>query len=252
MAPVKFGLFKGRSKDHQEKPSTENLLQDNNSNYDVSGSPVPSTSKGLQEELLPASISMLTIDSDDDDIPSEKNSPIRRGSVGSRMDPQVNYELLQSQSSIGDVSTSLNEYDGEQYEMEELQHVDVDADSTTYDANSSELDITSITASNLSIYCASVKKAKKAKLKEEQKLRDIDMWKASNFEVMQNLLSRSGTSDEQIKWEAIATARGLCTLNDTCTCSDCKMPRYLVSFNDGDAGMAATPLLNAIADCTLQ
>ncbi|XP_014356801.2 uncharacterized protein LOC106709497 [Papilio machaon] len=257
MAPVKFGLFKARSKDHQEQPSTENLLQDNNSNYNVPGSPVPSTSKGLQEDLSPGSISMLTLDSDDDDddLPSERNSPVRRGSDACRMDAQINYELLKSQTSIGDVSSHFNEYDEvEQYEMEELQQsIDLDPDGTSCDANSSEFDITSITASDLSIYCASLKKPKKSKSKEEQQMRDFGMWQASNIEVMQNLLSRSGTTDEQIKWEAIATARGLCTLTDTCTCSDCTPAKYLVGFNDGDAGMAATPLFSAISvGCTLQ
>lgn len=31
MAPVKFGLFKARSRDYQEQPSTENLLHSSNS-----------------------------------------------------------------------------------------------------------------------------------------------------------------------------------------------------------------------------
>ncbi|CAH2056499.1 unnamed protein product, partial [Iphiclides podalirius] len=255
MAPLKFGLFKARSRDHQEQPSTENLLQNSNSSYNVPGSPIPSTSKGLQENLSAMSISMLTLDSDDDDI-SENNFPIRRGSGSSRVDEaQINYELLRSQASMdaASISTQHEDYDLEQYELDGVHNSDVEADGTSCDANSSEFDVTSITASDLSIYCASLKKPKKSRSKEERQWRDFDMWQASNIEVMQNLLSRSGTLDEQIKWEAIATARGLCTLTDSCTCSDCTTAKYLAGVSDGDGGLGAAPLFNAInVGCQIQ
>ncbi|XP_068622336.1 uncharacterized protein [Battus philenor] len=260
MAPGKFGLFKSRSRDHQEQPSTENLLQSSNSIYDVPGSPVPSTSKGLQEDTSPTSFAMLPyLDSDDDeDIPSESHSPARRGSESSKIEEaQINYELLKSQTSIEASSTSTLHEDFDHldpYELEEMQRQqELDPDGTSCDANSSEFDVTSISASDLSIYCASLKKPKKSKSKEEQQMRDLDMWQASNIEVMQNLLNRSGTLDEQIKWEAIATARGLCTLTDSCTCSDCTTAKYLAGVSDGDGGLGAAPLFNAInVGCSLQ
>lgn len=68
----------------------------------------------------------------------------------------------------------------------------------------------------------------------------------------QNLLSRSGTLDEQIKWEAIATARGLCTLKDNCTCGDCGRAKFLAGMNDGDGGMGAMAPVAISAGCCVQ
>lgn len=74
------------------------------------------------------------------------------------------------------------------------------------------------------------------------------------FLKFQNLLRKSGTVDEQLKWEAIATARGLCTLTDNCTCGDCKGCKYLAGVADGDGGLgAAPPLMGAFSvGCRLQ
>ncbi|CAG5053284.1 unnamed protein product [Parnassius apollo] len=237
MAPVKFGLFKARSRDHQEQPSTENLLQSSNSIDNVPGSPIPSTSKGLQESVSTISISMLSLDSDEDDIDDE---------------------FFKSQTSIDAASTRMinDDFDHlEHYELDGMhqhQNLEQDPDGTSCDANSSELDVASITASELSTYCASLKKPKKNRSKEERQLRDLGMWRASNIEVMQNLLSRSGTLDEQIKWEAIATARGLCTLTDSCTCHDCTTAKYLAGVADGDGGLGAAPLFGALVGCQIQ
>ncbi|KAL4712171.1 hypothetical protein ACJJTC_011032 [Scirpophaga incertulas] len=242
MAPVKFGLFKARSRE-QEQPSTENLLHSSHSSDNVMapGSPIPSTSYGKSEELCPADITALQLDSDDEDI---------------------NYQEFRNQSSVDATSTStLHDEDFDQihfYDDEEDEHtLAIDPDdgaSTSCDVNSLQFDETSLAASeDLSVYCGTLKKGKKSKSKEEQQLRDFDMWQASNLEVMENLLSRSGTLDEQIKWEAIATARGLCTLTDNCTCGDCTRAKYLAGVTDGDGGLGAAPLFSAISvGCCLQ
>jgi hypothetical protein len=64
--------------------------------------------------------------------------------------------------------------------------VDIDDASTSCDANSLQFDETSLAASeDLSVYCGTLKKGKKNKMKEEKQLRDFDMWQASNIEVME-------------------------------------------------------------------
>ncbi|XP_013195210.2 uncharacterized protein LOC106138577 [Amyelois transitella] len=247
MAPVKFGLFKARSRD-QEQPSTENLLISDT----TPSSPVPTTSKGLMEDLTPADIADLHIDSDDDEI-SEKPTSTRRISDCSRLeDNQMNYHPLQNQTSTDATSVStLQDLDENFFDnTDDL----IDDGATSCDAYSIQFDESSLAASeDLSVYCGTLKKPKKSRSKEEQQMRDIDMWRASNVEVMQNLLSRSGTLDEQIKWEAIATARGLCTLTDSCTCGDCTRAKYLAGVTDGDGGLGAAPLFNAISvGCQIQ
>ncbi|XP_049882441.1 uncharacterized protein LOC126378291 [Pectinophora gossypiella] len=260
MAPSKFGLFKARSRDQADQPSTENLLQTSNSsdngNLGPPGSPIPSTSKGLTEDLTPEDISDLNIDSEDDEV-SEKRTPVRRRSLSSRADDsQVNYHPLKNQTST-DATSTLTLHEDQPYD--ELGstlafEIDNDGASTSADCNSIQMDDLSVAPSeDISVYCGTMKKPKKSRSKEEKQLRDLDMWQASNVEVMQNLLSRSGTLDEQIKWEAIATARGLCTLTDSCTCPDCKRAKYLTGVTDGDGGLGAAPLFSAISvGCSVQ
>ncbi|XP_050669522.1 uncharacterized protein LOC126968490 [Leptidea sinapis] len=265
MAPVKFGLFKARSRDQQDQPSTENLLKSSGS-IDQAGapsSPIPSTSRGIVEAISPHDFSFLTLDDDDDDdydddevVPPKDIS--RKNSQQSLCeDPLVNYQQLQN-SSI--TSTSTLELD--QINIYDDPETFVDESSTAFDANSSQFDVTSlqfdeeydttsISAEDWSLYCSMIKKPKRKH--KEQQLSDIDMWRASNVEVMKNLLHRSGTLDEQIKWEAIATSRGLCTLTDTCTCSDCSGAKYLVGIADGDGGLGSAPLFSAIGvGCQIQ
>ncbi|XP_026763844.1 uncharacterized protein LOC113522366 [Galleria mellonella] len=257
MAPVKFGLFKARSRE-QEQPSTENLLHISNSSEHVAtpSSPVPSTSKGIPEDLVPADISELHLDSEDDDeVISEKATPSRVSACSPAEDNQFNYLPLRNQTSTDATSIStLQQEDFDQIQNLDEDCLDLDGASTSCDANSLQFDETSLAASeDLSVYCGALKKPKKSRSKEEKQMRDIDMWRASNVEVMQNLLSRSGTLDEQIKWEAIATARGLCTLTDSCTCGDCTRAKYLAGVTDGDGGLGAAPLFNAISvGCSLQ
>lgn len=64
---------------------------------------------------------------------------------------------------------------------------DQDGASTSCDANSLQFDEMSIAPSeDLSVYCGHIKKTKKNRSKEEEKLlRDFCMWRASNVEVMQ-------------------------------------------------------------------
>ncbi|XP_063544708.1 uncharacterized protein LOC134752870 [Cydia strobilella] len=237
MAPVKFGLFKTRSRDQQEQPSTENLLQNSTSSeLATPGSPIPSTSKGqsADADFYSPDISVLQLDSDDEDIGSEKPTPTRRISHSSVIeDPLMNYQHLTNQSSIDHDDT-----------------LPIDDDATSCDANSIQFDETSIAPSeDLSVYCLKKKKNLRS-AREVQQLRDLDMWRASDVEVMQNLLSRSGNLNEQFKWEAIATARGLCTLTDNCACTDCARAKYLAGMADGDGGMSAAPLLSV--GCVLQ
>ncbi|KAI8441625.1 hypothetical protein MSG28_015187 [Choristoneura fumiferana] len=150
MAPVKFGLFKTRSRDHQEQPSTENLLQNSASSE---------------------------------------------------------------------------------------QAIDNDDASTSCDANSIQFDETPITPSVLRPM--------------DKSLAVLYMKKKKNGR--KNLLSGSSNHDEQIKWEAIATARGLCTLTDNCTCVDCTRAKYLTGVADGDGGLGAAPLFSAIGfGCSIQ
>lgn len=62
---------------------------------------------------------------------------------------------------------------------------DGDGASTSCDVLSLQFDETSIAASeDLSVYCRTLKKTKKIRSKEEKQLRDLDMWQASNVEVM--------------------------------------------------------------------
>ncbi|KAJ2939318.1 hypothetical protein O0L34_g13416 [Tuta absoluta] len=167
-------------------------------------------------------------------------------------DSQVHYHPLKHRSSIDTTSISTL-HDQDHNDIDPLE-IDNDGASTSADCNSIQMDETSIAPSeDISVYCGAMKKVKKMRSREEQQLRDLDMWQASNVEVMQNLLSRSGTMDEQIKWEAIATARGLCTLTDSCTCSDCKRTKYLAGISDGDGGLGAAPLFSAISvGCSVQ
>ncbi|CAH2245629.1 uncharacterized protein LOC120625351 [Pararge aegeria] len=260
MAPTKFGLFKGRSRDQPEPPSMENLLESNTEvvHYEPPDSPVPSTSKGFigNKDLLPADIfSILSIDDDDDDeILFGSHEKSRPASQCSKLDEQQgDYLQFQNQSSGTSMST-LEDIDRMSDMRDEPDTMALNDDaSTTYDANSLQLDESSITESeDMSMYCAMLKKPKKSRSKEQQ-LTDFDMWQASNIQVMQNLLTRSGTLDEQIKWEAIATARGLCTLTDSCACDDCTGAKFLAGVTDGDGGMGAAPLLTAISvGCTIQ
>ncbi|XP_041981705.1 uncharacterized protein LOC121735083 [Aricia agestis] len=249
MAPSKFGLFKSKSREQSEQPSTENLLKTSQSTeFDTPGSPIPSTSKGIIGEQTVVNMSVLSLDSDDE-ISSVNNS--RRGSQDSKADLQV-YQQFQNVSDVTSTCT-LDDVDlNSIQEFDDTAVVDDDA-STSYDVNSIQYDESSIAPSeDISIYCAMLKKPKKGRSKE-QKLKDFDMWTASNFEVMQNLLQRSGTLDEQIKWEAIATSRGLCTLTDCCTCPDCTRAKYLSGVTDGDGGLGTAPLFSAInVGCQIQ
>ncbi|XP_012551914.1 uncharacterized protein LOC105842586 isoform X1 [Bombyx mori] len=253
MAPTKFGLFKGRSRDNQEQPSTENLLQSSQSTERVQtpDSPIPSTSKGITVDSAFAELSMLNLDSDDEYSP-QQDVTTRRISDSSKLDePQLSYHILNNPSSPDATTTSTLDCD---VSPDATRDID-DTASTTYDANSIQFDETSIAASeDTSVYCTTLKKKKKKnKLKMEQHRRDLGMWKASNVEVMKNLLNKSGNVDEQIKWEAIATARGLCTLTDNCTCGDCTRAKFLVGMADGDGGLGAAPIFNAISiGCQLQ
>lgn len=252
MAPVKFGLFKARSRDYQEQPSTENLLHTSNSSDHVAtpSSPIPSTSKGIpQAEDEPfADLSVLQLDSEEDDMSLEANSTRRVSECSMLEDAQINYQPLKNHTSTDVTSVSTLCSDPEDHTL-----IDQEDGATSCDAMSLQFDETSIAASeDLSVYCGTLKKNKKTR-REEKQLRDFDMWQASNVEVMQNLLSRSGTLDEQIKWEAIATARGLCTLKDSCTCDDCTRAKYLAGVTDGDGGLGAAPLFNAISvGCQVQ
>uniref|UniRef100_A0A2A4K3Z6 DUF4802 domain-containing protein n=1 Tax=Heliothis virescens TaxID=7102 RepID=A0A2A4K3Z6_HELVI len=255
MAPVKFGLFKARSRDYQEQPSTENLLHTSHStdNLGPPSSPIPSTSKGVLEDAASADLADLNIDSEDDDTISHQKIVTRRVSDTSRLeDSQINYQPLKNHASTD--ATSMSTLNSELEDHETTLVDDGDGASTSCDVLSLQFDDTSIAASeDLSVYCGTLKKTKKIRIKEEKKLRDLDMWQASNVEVMQNLLSRSGTLDDQIKWEAIATARGLCTLKDSCTCDDCVRAKYLAGVTDGDGGLGAAPLFNAISvGCVVQ
>ncbi|KAF9417289.1 hypothetical protein HW555_005603 [Spodoptera exigua] len=255
MAPVKFGLFKARSRDYQEQPSTENLLHTSHSSDHLGtpSSPIPSTSKGMLEDTASADLSVLNIDSEDDDTISQQNIITRRVSDTSKIEEsQINYQPLKNQASAD--ATSMSTLNSDQEDHETTLVDDGDGASTSCDVLSLQFDETSIAASeDLSVYCGTLKKTKKIRSKEEKQLRDLDMWQASNVEVMQNLLSRSGTLDDQIKWEAIATARGLCTLKDSCTCDDCVRAKYLAGVTDGDGGLGAAPLFNAISvGCIVQ
>ncbi|CAH2084195.1 unnamed protein product [Euphydryas editha] len=256
MAPTKFGIFKTRSRDHPEQPSTENLLQTSQSDDHVNtpDSPVPSTSKGVMgnDDFFSADIfSVLNLDDDDDEfICGDEES--RRASLCSKIEEQkILYQNLQNQST--GTSTMTLEDDDQIYDQPESNLAFDDDASTSYDANSLQFDETSITASNdVSMYCSMLKKPKKSRSKDQQ-LTDLDMWQASNIEVMENLLNRSGNLDEQIKWEAIATARGLCTLTDSCTCADCTGVTYLAGVTDGDGGLGVAPLFSAInVGCQVQ
>ncbi|XP_050358936.1 uncharacterized protein LOC126779129 [Nymphalis io] len=255
MAPTKFGIFKTRSRDQTEQPSTENLLQTSPSNDTVNtpDSPVPSTSKGIvssDDFFSPELLSVLNIDDDDDDFICDEET--RRASLSSKIEEQrILYENFQNQST-GTSTMTLEDEEQSYDKAETTLPLDDDA-STSYDANSLQFDESSITASNdVSMYCAMMKKPKKSKSKDQQ-LTDLDMWQASNVEVLENLLNRSGSLDEQIKWEAIATARGLCTLTDSCTCTDCTGVTYLAGVTDGDGGIGVAPLFSAInVGCQVQ
>ncbi|CAF4741752.1 unnamed protein product [Pieris macdunnoughi] len=244
MAPIKFGLFKARSRDQQEQPSTENLLQSSHS-IDQAGtpdSPIPSTSKGLVEDLSPLDFAELNLNDTDDDNPSlTSTSTLNENHICEPSTHRVASTSYDAHSSQLDINSSQFDINSSQF----------DIDSSQYDIN---FDASSITPSeDLSVYCAMMKKPKKSRSKE-QHLRDIGMWQATNIEVMQNLLYRSGTLDEQIKWEAIATARGLCTLTDNCTCADCSGAKYMAGIIDDDGGdMATAPLLSALnLGCQIQ
>ncbi|XP_072937398.1 uncharacterized protein [Epargyreus clarus] len=253
MAPSKFGLFKARSREHGDQPSTENLLQGTSTEkVDKPPSPIPSTSRGFTES--PPDFSMLALfDSEDEDFGPERDTVERRDSTGSGHSQQlVDYHRLKNQSSLVNSASTLQE------DLDQIHHYDSEPDpddydaSTSYDANSLQFDESSIASEDWSVYCAMLKKPKKTRSKDQQ-LSDTDMWKASNLEVMQNLLDRTGTLDEQIKWEAIATARGLCTLTDSCNCADCVSAIYRTDVADGDAGLGVTPLISAInAGCQIQ
>ncbi|KAJ0170155.1 hypothetical protein K1T71_014083 [Dendrolimus kikuchii] len=242
MAPLKFGLFKARSREYQEQPSTENLLHTSQSADDVTAptSPIPSTSKGMMEDHTSLDLSLLQIDSDDE-VTSQRATPTRRLSSSSSLDePHVLYRSLKNQSTD---LTSMSTLDYDDIEKAE-PNIDIsDGASTSCDALSLQLDDS--TYKN-TVQC--LKKPRKNKLinKDLKFRRDADMWHATNVEVMQNLLNRRGTLDEQIKWEAIATARGLCTLTDNCTCADCTAAKFLVGMADGDGGLGAAPLFGAI------
>lgn len=71
----------------------------------------------------------------------------------------------------------------------------------------------------------------------------------------QHILSPSGTVNEQIKWEAIATARGICTLKERCTCGDCA-PAIIhpdaAAAEDGDSGLGAMATVAIGAACSVQ
>ncbi|XP_012551915.1 uncharacterized protein LOC105842586 isoform X2 [Bombyx mori] len=184
MAPTKFGLFKGRSRDNQEQPSTENLLQSSQSTERVQtpDSPIPSTSKGITVDSAFAELSMLNLDSDDEYSP-QQDVTTRRISDSSKLDePQLSYHILNNPSSPDATTTSTLDCD---VSPDATRDID-DTASTTYDANSIQFDETSIAASeDTSVYCTTLKKKKKKnKLKMEQHRRDLGMWKASNVEVM--------------------------------------------------------------------
>lgn len=250
MAPGKFGPFRTRSRDYQEQPSTENLLETNENVEQVvelPDSPIPSTSKGVTEDQASLDLSLLQIDSDDEDA-SEKGTPTRRLSGFSSVDEACAlYEPLKNDLTDCTSTTTLQDYDQIQ-EYEPGLDLSESA-STSCDVLSLQMDVPSCSEPKVQ----SSKKPWKNKAKEERLLRDIDMWRASNIEVMQNLLAKSGTLDEQIKWEAIATARGLCTLTEGCTCADCTGTKYLAGIADGDGGLGAAPLFNAISvGCQIQ
>ncbi|KAF9809296.1 hypothetical protein SFRURICE_015759 [Spodoptera frugiperda] len=242
MAPVKFGLFKARSRDYQEQPSTENLLHTSHSSdhlkpkYSLTvgtpSSPIPSTSKGMLEDAASADLSVLNIDSEDDDTISQQNIITRRVSDTSKLEEsQINYQPLKNQASAD--ATSMSTLNSDQEDHDTTLVDDGDGASTSCDVLSLQFDETSIAASeDLSVYCGTLKKTKKIRSKEEK---------------------QSGTLDDQIKWEAIATARGLCTLKDSCTCDDCVRAKYLAGVTDGDGGLGAAPLFNAISvGCIVQ
>ncbi|XP_047523956.1 uncharacterized protein LOC125062227 isoform X2 [Pieris napi] len=254
MAPIKFGLFKARSRDQQEQPSTENLLQSSNS-IDQAGSPdspIPSTSKGLEEDLSPLDFAELNLNDDDMNYRHFQNPSLT--STATLNENHINDEPAthRDASTSYDAHSSQLDINSSQFDINSSQF---DINSSQYDINydASEFDASSIAPSeDLSVYCAMMKKPKKSRSKE-QHLRDIGMWQATNIEVMQNLLNRRGTLDEQIKWEAIATARGLCTLTDNCTCADCSGAKYMSGISEDDGGMAAAPLLSALnMGCQIQ
>ncbi|CAG9573786.1 unnamed protein product [Danaus chrysippus] len=244
MAPTKFGLFKGRSRDQGDQPSSDHTPPYQSEHVSTLDSPVPSTSKGIiSQELNPADIfPMLDLDDDDEEFTGIPSS--RRNSFGANLEEQqVLYQSFQDES-----TSAIDELN--QIQIYDEPEVFEDEASTTYDANSLQFDEASVTEEN-STYCAVLKKPKKSKSKE-QELKDLNMWQATNYEVMSNLLNRSGTKDEKIKWQAIATARGLCTLTDNCTCNDCK-GSYLVGVSDGDAGLGAAPLFSTMhLGCSIQ
>lgn len=261
MAPSKFGLFKARSKDQSDQPSIENLLQSSNS---IDSASLPPPNMSPEELALADMAAQMCLDSHNVEI--EKYSiPVRRASESGKQDSvQIGYKQLKNQLSTEMTSTSTLQDD----DLDQILHDDqdqltttrpigqVDDDaSTSCDANSIQFDDLSIAPSeDLSVYCGGLKKPKKSRSKEEEQIiKDCDMWHASNIEVMQNLLNKSGTLDDQIKWQAIATARGLCTLTDNCTCGDCRHAKFLAGMADGDGGLASAPLFNAVSvGCTLQ
>ncbi|XP_045508370.1 uncharacterized protein LOC123704121 isoform X2 [Colias croceus] len=257
MAPVKFGLFKARSRDQQEQPSTENLLKSSHSidQAGTPGSPIPSTSKGIVDDLSPLDFAILNLDDDDDDINYRQLQNPSLTST-STLDDLDQIHIYDDPATQYDGASTSYDANSSQFDMNSSQF---DINASEYDVNSSQFDINSqfdessiAPSEDLSVYCAMLKKPKKSRSKEQQ-LRDTDMWQASNIEVMQNLLNRSGTLDEQIKWEAIATARGLCTLTDSCTCDDCTGAKYLAGVTDGDGGLGAAPLFSAISvGCQIQ
>ncbi|XP_037969257.2 uncharacterized protein LOC105389906 isoform X5 [Plutella xylostella] len=264
MAPGKFGLFKTRSRDQPEQPSTENLLQHSSSGDTLAtpGSPIPSTSRTTPEELAEMEMAAFRGLQGDDQDCNQNALALRRASGDSIGETQINYQELQNDSATDATSTSTfaEDFLDETLQLEDDIHpamLNLDLDdgaSTSADANSLQFDELSMAPSeDLSIHCSALKRPKKSRSKEEQQMRDFDMWQASNVEVMENLLSRRCPLDEQIKWEAIATSRGLCTLTDICTCNDCRRAKYLAEVTDGDGGMGAAPLFNAITvGCCVQ
>ncbi|RVE53138.1 hypothetical protein evm_002235 [Chilo suppressalis] len=256
MAPGKFGLFKARSRE-QEQPSTENLLHSSHSiEHVIQTSPIPSTSYGKTDQMSPVDFTALQIDSDNEDLPSEQFTPTRRDSESSNCENTQNEELQHQLYSdlLDDAGIDCLQDEELEQQLRYSDQLDDGDASTSCDANSLQFDATSLAVSeDLSVYCGTLKKGKRNRTKEERQLRDFDMWRASNVEVMQNLLSRSCTADDQIKWEAIATSRGLCTLTDNCTCGDCRRTKYLAGMTDGDGGLGTAPLFGAISfGCTVQ
>lgn len=112
---------------------------------------------------------------------------------------QISYKLLERQSSLdlSPTSTFLDDeldeiISSEEHELQdfrgfEFHNLNDDGASTSCDANSIQFDETvSMTASDdISIHCGAIKRPKKSRSKEEQQLRDFDMWQATNIEVMQ-------------------------------------------------------------------